>query len=203
MENKDIENVVGSDDMFNKFKAFIAAGVYAPTGYAQRGSLEPEGTMEQSTKTQPLKKPVLKRTSAKYKIIEALPPPEPDVEPSSDSEIEKQPAKPLKVYDQQVKPKRVLSEKQKEGLQRGRERRDELRRERAEEKTRQEDEYKKVVEQKVVKKAIQIKKKQLKQQKIIEPDSDTDSEVPPPRQRKPTATQARPTQPARPNIVYL
>ena len=52
MENKDIENVVGSDDMFNKFKAFIAAGVYAP-----------KGAMEQSTQpNKPLKKPVLKRT---------------------------------------------------------------------------------------------------------------------------------------------
>ena len=99
-------------------------------------------------------------------------------ESSSGSEIEYKP-----------KPKRVMTEKQKEigrqNLAKGRERRDALRRENIEKKKLEEDEKKKEMESKIVRKAITIKKKQLKMEKVLELSEDADSEDdrPPPIRR--------------------
>lgn len=81
----------------------------------------------------------------------------------------------------EVKPKakRALTEKQKETLDKGRARRDELRRERLAAKQKEEEDNKKALEEKIVKKAIQIKKKQIKQQKVVEPESEETDDEPP------------------------
>ena len=100
---------------------------------------------------------------------------------SSDSEIEVKPkATPSNSRVGAQPQKRVLSDKQKETLVKGREKRDALRRERLAEKQKQEEVSKKVLEEKIVKKAIQIKKKQIKKEKIVEPSDDESSDLPPP-----------------------
>ena len=98
-------------------------------------------------------------------------------ESSSGSEIEYKP-----------KPKRVMTEKQKEigrqNLAKGRERRDALRRENIEKKKLEEDEKKKEMESKIVRKAITIKKKQLKMEKVLEiTESEEEDDRPPPSRR--------------------
>jgi len=98
-------------------------------------------------------------------------------ESSSGSEIEYKP-----------KPKRVMTEKQKEigrqNLAKGRERRDALRRENIEKKKLEEDEKKKEMETKIVKKAIAIKKKQIKMEKVLEiTESEEEDDRPPPVRR--------------------
>lgn len=104
-----------------------------------------------------------------------------------------------------VKQKRQPSAKQIENLQKGRERRDDKRRERIEENKRLEYERQKEIEEKIVKKAIQVKKRQIRQQKIIEPDSDDDYEDEPP--PKPVlrraATQRQYAPPRKPQIIYV
>lgn len=76
-----------------------------------------------------------------------------------------------------TKPKRQLTEKQLEALKRGQEKRDEnarLRKDAAEKKA-AEDKLK--LEQKIVKKAISIKKKELKRQAALDAVSDDDTPV--------------------------
>lgn len=87
---------------------------------------------------------------------------------STDDNIEKKPVVP--------KVKKVLTDKQKETLAKGRELRDLKRKERIAEKQRQEEEQKREVEEKIVKKAIAIKKKQIRKQRIIEPTPSEESE---------------------------
>ena len=95
---------------------------------------------------------------------------------------------------QKPKTKRPLTDKQRETLIKGRERRDAIRKERMEEKARQDAEYQKQLEEKIIKKAIQLKKKQIKQQKVIEPDSESEEMPPPPTlRRRPTIRAKVPT----------
>ena len=135
-------------------------------------------------------KPTKRISRAKPVVV--VPEPEP-VQPevseatsSSDEEIEKKPArksraKPKeKVYDMgSPKPKKTASEAQIRNLEKGRLRRDEIRKQRINERTEKEAEAKVVLEERIVKKAICIKKKQLKKEKVIELSSD-DDDIPPP-----------------------
>jgi len=104
---------------------------------------------------------------------------------SSDEEIEKKPrksrAKPKeKVYDMgSPKAKKPASEAQIKNLEKGRQRRDEIRKQRISERGEREAEAKVVLEERIVKKAICIKKKQLKKEKVIELSSDDDDTPPP------------------------
>ena len=75
-----------------------------------------------------------------------------------------------------TKTKRQLTEKQLDTLKKGQEIRNANREKRAEEKRQKEEEKKKQVEEKLVKKAIAVKKKQLKQQQILDEISDYDEE---------------------------
>lgn len=129
-----------------------------------------------------------------------------DLGKSTDDEIEQKPVAP--------KPKKVLTERQKETLAKGRELRDQKRKERIAEKQKQEEEHKREIEQKIVKKAIAIKKKEIRKQKIIEPtpsDDEIDDETPPPVKRKPQPKQSAPRAPTiapqpaprQPKVIYL
>ena len=101
-----------------------------------------------------------------------MPPEVSEATSSSDEEIEKKPrksrAKPKeKVYDMgSPKPKKTASEAQIRNLEKGRLRRDEIRKQRINERTEKEAEAKVVLEERIVKKAICIKKKQLKKENI-------------------------------------
>ena len=138
-----------------------------------------------------LTEPKPSKRISRAKPVVVVPEPEP-VQPevseatsSSDEEIEKKPrksrAKPKeKVYDMgSPKPKKTASEAQIRNLEKGRLRRDEIRKQRINERTEKEAEAKVVLEERIVKKAICIKKKQLKKEKVIELSSD-DDDIPPP-----------------------
>jgi len=129
-----------------------------------------------------------------------------DNDDSSSSEIEQKP--------KQVKPKKILSEKQKETLAKGREKRDSLRREIIEKKKLEDEEKKKQLENKIVKKAITIKKKQIKMEKVLELSEDADSEDdrPPPIRRiarpkappnTPVIRPVAPPAPQAPKFIFL
>ena len=150
MQNQNIEQLGSNDDMFEQFKKFMSQ---------QKGQEQPQQNEKKQTK-----KPVI----TVQKMAQQIPPPPPPINDESDDEIELKP--------KQTKAKRPMTEKQRENLIKGREKRDELRRQRAEEKARQDAEYKKQVEDKLVKKAIQIKKKQIKEQKLIEPDPESEDD---------------------------
>ncbi len=125
----------------------------------------------------------------------------------SDDEIEQQkPVAPI------IKQKRVPTDKQKEILAKGRELRDTKRKERLTEKQKQDEEYKKELESKIVKKAIAIKKKQIRKHKVIEPtpsdEEDDDEPQPPPRKvkvynPKPLPTLAIQPTPRQPKIIFI
>ena len=140
-------------------------------------------------------KPPAKRTT---KVVPTAEPPTLTLSDTDDSDIQQKP-----------KAKRPLSDKQRENLIKGRERRDAIRKERMEEKARQNAEYQKQLEEKIIKKAIQLKKKQIKQQKIIEPDSESEEMPPPPTlRRRPTVrakipTYQEPPQPPQRHIVFF
>lgn len=87
-------------------------------------------------------------------------------EESSDEEIEVKPPKP----------KKERTEAQKQAFLKANETRKANLLKRQEEKEEVEKIRKKELESKIVKKAIQIKKKQIKETKIIEPESDSDDE---------------------------
>jgi hypothetical protein len=154
MQNQNIENLGNDTDMIEQFKKFISM-------QKQQEPLHPE----EKTLTRKPKITVQKMKPQQQQPAQPPRPPPPADE--SDDEIEYKPQKP----------KRQLSEKQMENLIKGREKRDALRKQRLEEKTKQNEEYKKVVEEKIVKKAIQIKKKKLKQEKLIEPEPESDDET--------------------------
>ena len=129
---------------------------------------------------------------SKVKPVVVVPEPEPvvpevsEASSSSDEEIEKKPArksraKPKeKVYDMgSPKAKKTPSEAQIRNLEKGRLRRDEIRKQRINERAEKEAEAKVELEQRIVKKAICIKKKQLKKEKVIELSSDDDDTPPP------------------------
>jgi hypothetical protein len=135
-------------------------------------------------------KPTKRISRAKPVVV--VPEPEPvvpdvsEASSSSDEEIEKKPArksraKPKeKVYDMgSPKAKKSPSEAQIRNLEKGRLRRDEIRKNRIAERAEKEAEAKVELEQRIVKKAICIKKKQLKKEKVIELSSDDDDTPPP------------------------
>ena len=135
-------------------------------------------------------KPTKRISRAKPVVV--VPEPEPvqpevsEASSSSDEEIEKKPArksraKPKeKVYDMgSPKAKKPPSEAQIRNLEKGRLRRDEIRKQRINERAEKEAEAKVELEQRIVKKAICIKKKQLKKEKVIELSSDDDDTPPP------------------------
>ena len=139
-----------------------------------------------------LSEPKPTKRISRAKPVVVVPEPEPvqpevsEASSSSDEEIEKKPArksraKPKeKVYDMgSPKPKKTASEAQIRNLEKGRLRRDEIRKQRINERTEKEAEAKVVLEERIVKKAICIKKKQLKKEKVIELSSD-DDDIPPP-----------------------
>jgi hypothetical protein len=74
-----------------------------------------------------------------------------------------------------TKPKKKLTEKQLEVLKKGQQKRDENARMRAELRARQEADEKKLKEEKIVKKAIAIKKKQIKKNAVLDEISDDDT----------------------------
>ena len=141
-------------------------------------------------------KPTKRISRAKPVVVvpEPVQPEVPDVSEassSSDEEIEKKPArksraKPKeKVYDMgSPKAKKPPSEAQIRNLEKGRLRRDEIRKQRINERAEKEAEAKVELEQRIVKKAICIKKKQLKKEKVIELSSDDDDTPPPLKIRK-------------------
>jgi hypothetical protein len=141
-------------------------------------------------------KPTKRISRAKPVVVvpEPVQPEVPDVSEassSSDEEIEKKPArksraKPKeKVYDMgSPKAKKTPSEAQIRNLEKGRLRRDEIRKQRINERAEKEAEAKVELEQRIVKKAICIKKKQLKKEKVIELSSDDDDTPPPLKIRK-------------------
>ncbi len=163
--------IVGQDSaMFEQFKKFMSQQ------QQQQQQTEPLHPKEKTFKFK--KRPVITVS----KVGEQVPPPLPPPDDSTDDEIELKPrtlgvsanARGCSDCPKQIKPKRQITEKQMENLIKGREKRDALRKQRLDEKAKQAEEYKKQVEEKLVKKAIQIKKKQLKEQKLIEPDPESD-----------------------------
>jgi hypothetical protein len=74
-----------------------------------------------------------------------------------------------------TKPKKVLTEKQREALKRGQEKRNANRDARAEAKRKEEEEKKRIMEEKLVKKAIAVKKKQIKRQEMLDEISDDET----------------------------
>ena len=133
-------------------------------------------------------KPTKRISRAKPVVVEPEPvvPDVSEASSSSDEEIEKKPArksraKPKeKVYDMgSPKAKKPPSEAQIRNLEKGRLRRDEIRKQRINERAEKEAEAKVELEQRIVKKAICIKKKQLKKEKVIELSSDDDDTPPP------------------------
>lgn len=100
-----------------------------------------------------------------------------------------------------TKPKRQLTEKQLEALKRGQEKRDEnarLRKDAAEKKA-AEDKLK--LEQKIVKKAISIKKKELKRQAALDAVSDDETPIEKIKELgKPTVSPKTPSLPEQPPV---
>ncbi len=170
MNNQKIENLGNDSAMFEQFKKFMSQQ------QQQQQQTEPLHPKEKTFK----KKPVITVS----KVGEQVPPPLPPPDDSTDDEIELKPrtlgvsanARGCSDCPKQIKPKRQITEKQMENLIKGREKRDALRKQRLDEKAKQAEEYKKQVEEKLVKKAIQIKKKQLKEQKLIEPEPESDND---------------------------
>lgn len=76
-----------------------------------------------------------------------------------------------------TKPKRKLTEKQLEALKKGQQIRDENRDKMRAQKKIREDEEKRILEEKLVKKAIAVKKKQIKKQALLDEISDDDTPI--------------------------
>ena len=76
-----------------------------------------------------------------------------------------------------TKPKKQLTEKQLEALRKGQQTRDENARKRKEEAGRLAEIERKKIEEKIVKKAISIKKKEIKKQSLLDEISDDDTPI--------------------------
>ncbi len=107
------------------------------------------------------------------------------------------------------KPKRLLSEKQKEALANAREKRKVNIQTRNEEKQKIQEQQKKETEQKIVKKAIAIKKKQIKIESLVNltPDEEEayDEPVKTPVRKTPAPSRNPPKQPesVKPRIIFM
>lgn len=94
--------------------------------------------------------------------------------------------------DRRKKGNNVRTEKQVAAFEKVKEIRDQKRKERAELREVQKEELKKVIEEKVVKKAISIKKKQIKQQAALDEISDDETPI---EQIKKIVARPKPVQP--------
>ena len=81
------------------------------------------------------------------------------------------------INDTITKPKKQLTQKQLEALKKGQQTRDENARKRKEEATRIAEEEKKKLEAKIVRKAISIKKKEIKKQSALDEISDDETPI--------------------------
>jgi hypothetical protein len=83
------------------------------------------------------------------------------------------------IYDKEeiTKPKKKLTEKQLEALRKGQQTRDANAKKRKEEAERIAAEEKKILEEKIVRKAISIKKKQIKKQAALDEIEDDDTPI--------------------------
>jgi hypothetical protein len=91
------------------------------------------------------------------------------------SQVQSPPVTEDAVEEPITKPKKKLTEKQLEVLRKGQQKRDENARMRAELRARQEADEQKLKEEKIVKKAIAIKKKQIKKNAVLDEISDDDT----------------------------
>ena len=118
-----------------------------------------------------------KKIKESLEVLEILEPVEPPVE-ESDDEIEKPPLpvkeKPVKIDKRRTS---VRTDKQKEAFVKVLEIRQVKRDDRAKERVIQEEELKKENEEKIISKAISIKKKQIKKQIILDNISDDDEPI--------------------------
>lgn len=157
-------------------------------------------------------KPKTKKVPSKVRVQPVI---ESDSSTSDSEELEKKPVRKSKatIYNVEDKPKRQPSQKQLENLEKGRIARDNIRKQRIKEREDAEKEQqlklKQELEEKIVKKAIMVKKKQLKKAAILEP-TDSESDTPPPmkvkqqRIRTPRPVQQDfPAPPRPPTIVYM
>jgi hypothetical protein len=154
------------------FSTFFLIGVYI--------------SMEKKTKTKMLKQlEILATVPATMK--EPIPLPEEDEPLQASKEIPKEPCELPK------KPKRVPNEAQLEGMKKGREALAQRNAERKAQRLAEEAERKRQLEEKVVSKAISIKKKQLKQEIALDEISDDETPIEEIKQKVVAKKQAPPT----------
>lgn len=137
--------------------------------------------------------PTVTNQSEEIKPIESKPQ---ESESESDGEIEVK--KPEKI-------KRILTDKQKETLQKGRERRKENMAIKKAEIAKIKEQEKTELDQKIVKKAILIKKRQIKNEKLLQttPDEDEVEDEPVRAPRKTVNYPLQPQRPQPPKIVFI
>jgi hypothetical protein len=85
--------------------------------------------------------------------------------------------KPKKVLTDNQKPKKALTDKQKEALDKGKEKRKANVLVIREQKQKAEEEYKRATEEKIIKKAIAIKKKEIKKNALLDAVSDDETPI--------------------------
>ena len=128
-------------------------------------------------------------------------PPEDDEEEDDDT-VQREEERPI-VY---VKPKRERSQKQIEQFQKAIEARKVSIAKRAEMRKQAEDQAQKILEEKILKKAIRVKKKQIKQLQVFEPteseEESEEEEVPPPRAKPEVKPKSAPIT-AKPKYSYI
>lgn len=104
------------------------------------------------------------------------------LEESYDNKNDKQDEKPETINDKEInepitKPKKPRTEKQLEAFEKAKQIRDANALKRKEERLKKEEEERKQNEEKLIKKAIALKKKQLKKQAILDEISDDDTPI--------------------------
>jgi hypothetical protein len=101
-----------------------------------------------------------------------------DVGKQDDTQVLQEHKEEVEVNDESiVKPKKKLTEKQLEALKKGQQTRDANAKKRREEAERKAEEDRKIIEAKIVKKAISIKKKEIKKQAALDEISDDDTPI--------------------------
>ncbi|MFZ4799159.1 MAG: hypothetical protein ACOYMA_16785 [Bacteroidia bacterium] len=101
-----------------------------------------------------------------------------DVGKEDDTQVLQEHKEEVEVNDESiVKPKKKLTEKQLEALKKGQQTRDANAKKRREEAERKAEEDRKIMEAKIVRKAISIKKKEIKKQAALDEISDDDTPI--------------------------
>ena len=100
------------------------------------------------------------------------------------------------------KKKRVATEKQLEGMKKGREKLQQKHKENKEKKILEEEEKKKELESKIVNKAISIKKKQIKKQIALDEISDDETPIEEIKQKIITK-KTQPQEPPKPRYIFV